>query len=342
MKNLQAIHTFHLNAQAQQIIYADSVEKLVENWQQAKRNHQPVLLLGGGSNVIFLDDFYGSVIVNQLKGITLQESDSDYLLHVAGGENWHQLVEYCVEKQIGGMENLALIPGCAGTAPIQNIGAYGVEFKDVCDYVDVLDLNNRRVERLAVEECQFGYRESIFKHQYREHYAVIAVGLKLSKNWQPKLAYGPLAKLMGQSVTPKEVFAEVCAIRQSKLPDPNVFGNAGSFFKNPVISAEQFSQLAEKYPAIPHYPQKSGAIKLAAGWLIDQCQLKGYQCGGAAVHELQALVLINKSQATGADVVALAKHIYQSVLSKFAVELEPEVRFIAMHGEIDAKALISG
>ena len=245
------------------------------------------------------------------------------------GENWHQLVEWSLSQGIDGLENLALIPGCAGSAPIQNIGAYGVEFKDVCDYVDVLNLNTGEQFRLQANECEFGYRESIFKHRYAQGYVITAVGLKLAKNWQPILKYGSLVNFDPQTVTAKQVFDEVCHIRRSKLPDPKEFGNAGSFFKNPVVSAEQFAKIQKQVENLPHFPQLDGSVKLAAGWLIDQCHLKGFQIGGAAVHQQQALVLINKGNATGQDVVKLAHHIRQTVADKFGVYLQPEVRFMA-------------
>ena len=262
-------------------------------------------------------------------------------MHVNGGENWHQLVEWSLSQGIDGLENLALIPGCAGSAPIQNIGAYGVEFKDVCDYVDVLNLNTGEQFRLQASECEFGYRESIFKHRYAQGYVITAVGLKLAKNWQPILKYGSLVNFDPQAVTAKQVFDEVCHIRRSKLPDPKEFGNAGSFFKNPVVSAEQFAKIQKQVENLPHFPQPDGSVKLAAGWLIDQCHLKGFQIGGAAVHQQQALVLINKGNATGQDVVKLAHHIRQTVADKFGVYLQPEVRFMGAKGEVNSEQIIS-
>ena len=342
MQSLQPFHTFHIDAKAQQIIEATSIDELSQAWRQAKAAGLPVLLLGSGSNMLFLADFQGCVIVNKLQGIKHQEDADFHYLHVAGGENWHQLIEWALAQQIAGLENLALIPGVAGSAPIQNIGAYGLEFKDVCDYVDVLNLQSGEVFRLTRDECQFGYRDSIFKHQYREGFAVVAVGLKLAKAWQPILKYGSLTAFDAATVTPQEVFAEVCKIRREKLPDPQLLGNAGSFFKNPVISKEQFAKIQAKYPTIPHYPQADGQVKLAAGWLIDNCHLKGQQVGAAAVHEKQALVLVNLGTATSADVVALAALVRQTVAEKFAVYLAPEVRFMGAQAEVDAVAAISG
>ncbi|MBV7388205.1 UDP-N-acetylmuramate dehydrogenase [Pasteurellaceae bacterium TAE3-ERU1] len=334
MQSLQPFHTFGLAVQANAVVDITTPADLFEHWQA--NAHQPRLLLGEGSDVLFFQDFHGVVLRNQIKGIDVKEDDSHFYLHVNAGENWHELVRFCVERNIGGLENLALIPGCAGSAPIQNIGAYGVEFAQVCDYVDCLDLNSGEQRRLNAAQCQFGYRESIFKNQYRSGFAIVAIGLKLAKNWQPHLHYGPLRELDARTVTPREVFAQVCAIRQAKLPNPAELGNAGSFFKNPIVSPSHYHELRERFAEMPAYPQADGQIKLAAGWLIDQCGLKGKQIGGAAIHSRQALVLVNQNNATGDDVLALARFIYQQVMAKFGVPLEPEVRFYGAQGELDS------
>ena len=341
MQSLQPFHSFHINVNALEIIEAQSLEQLKQAWAHAKSQNLPVLFLGQGSNMLFLEDFHGVVILNRLFGITHKQDENFHYLHVMGGENWHNLVQWTLEQNIKGLENLALIPGCAGSAPIQNIGAYGVEFKDVCDYVDVLNLATQEQFRLNAQECDFGYRESIFKHHYLDGYVITAVGLKLAKNWQPVLKYGSLVEFNPQSVTANQVFEEVCRIRQSKLPNPDETGNAGSFFKNPVVSAEHFSAIKKQAENLPHFPQADGTVKLAAGWLIDQCNLKGFQIGGAAVHEKQALVLINKDNATGEDVIKLARHIRQTVADKFGVYLQPEVRFIGSIGEVNSEEAIA-
>ena len=339
MQSLTPFHTFHLPAYAQQIIPITDKDQLLLEWQKAKQAELPVLLLGQGSNVLFLEDFSGVVFINQLKGIEYSEDEQFHYLSVAGGENWHELVKWTLARHIGGLENLALIPGCVGSAPIQNIGAYGVEFEQVCDFVEVLNLSSGEIFRLNRQECEFGYRESVFKHQYRDNFAIVKVGLKLAKAWQPVLNYGSLAQIDPQAVTPEQIFAEVCAVRQAKLPNPDEYGNAGSFFKNPVVDFAKFCRLQSAYPTIPHYPQADGSVKIPAGWLIDQCRLKGFQLGGAAVHTQQALVLINKEQAIGADIVALAQTVRRQVREKFAVEIHPEVRFIGSTGEVDSEAL---
>lgn len=339
--SLEKLHTFGLPVYANHIIFAADVQQLVAAWQEAKALHNPFLLLGEGSNVLFLDNFAGTVVFNRMMGITFTENELDWHLHVGAGENWHQLVRYSLEQGMYGLENLALIPGCVGAAPIQNIGAYGVELKEVCEYVDVLNMQTGAIRRFGTEECQFGYRESIFKHQYRDGHAIVAVGFKLAKEWQPVLEYGDLKRLDRLKVTPLEVFEAVCTMRRAKMPDPAVTGSAGSFFKNPLVAANKAELILVTFPAAPNYLQKNGTVKLAAGWLIDQCHLKGYSIGGAAVHQQQALVLINQHHASVQDVVSLAQYVRQQVGERFDVWLEPEVRFIASNGECDAVEALS-
>lgn len=340
-KSLRSWNTFSINAHASKIVVVDSVDLLCQTWQNSYRQNEPVLLLGEGSNVLFLEDFAGKVIVNRIRGIDIKEDKDAWLLHVGAGENWHQLVELTLDKGMPGLENLALIPGCAGSAPIQNIGAYGVELKQVCEYVDVVKLAEGTKIRLSAEECQFGYRDSIFKHRYSEGYAIVALGLRLIKNWQPELSYGELKNFDAQTVSARQIFDAVCDMRRNKLPDPHVTGNAGSFFKNPLVDAKKAAELKERYPAMPVYMQTNGEVKLAAGWLIEQCDLKGARYGGAAVHENQALVLINRNNASGSDIAALAKIVRQTVAKRFDIWLEPEVRFIAANGETSAVEAIA-
>lgn len=339
--SLKPWNTFGIQRNANQIVRADTTQQLLDAWQNAKENNEPVLILGEGSNVLFLDDFSGTVIVNRIMGIDVEERADSWHLHVGAGENWHHLVQFTLEKGMPGLENLALIPGCAGSSPIQNIGAYGIELKNVCEYVDCIELATGTAKRLTAEQCRFGYRDSIFKHEYQDRYVIVAVGLRLPKNWQPVLTYGDLTRLDPATVTPRDVFDSVCHMRMTKLPDPKVNGNAGSFFKNPVISSENAKAFLEGWPTAPHYPQADGSVKLAAGWLIDQCQLKGTSIGGAAVHQQQALVLINQCDATSDDVVQLAHYIRQRVGEKFNVWLEPEVRFIGRSGEVNAVETIA-
>jgi UDP-N-acetylmuramate dehydrogenase len=330
--NQKIPNTFALEVCANQVETVTTVEQLLQVWKN-NSNNQPIMIIGQGSNTLFTEDFAGTIIVNRIKGLTVTESPTHWHLKVGAGEYWHDLVVNTINHNIPGLENLALIPGCVGSAPIQNIGAYGVEFQKVADYVELLDLSTG--EMITVTDGQYGYRESIFKQKYAYGYAVVSVGIKLPKQWVPVLTYGELRNFDPQHVTPKMIFDKVCEIRRSKLPDPNVLGNGGSFFKNPVVDKNIADALLEKYPTMPIYPQANNQIKLAAGWLIDQCGLKGYQIGGAAVHQQQALVLVNKGHATAQDVVALARYIIDSVLQKFSVHLSPEIRFMGATGEID-------
>ncbi|WP_437891768.1 UDP-N-acetylmuramate dehydrogenase [Phytobacter sp. V91] len=339
--SLKPWNTFGINRNANNIVCAESAQSLLKAWQQATQNQQPVLILGEGSNVLFLDDFSGTVIVNRIMGIEVTEDEDAWHLHVGAGENWHKLVQFTLDHDMPGLENLALIPGCAGSSPIQNIGAYGIEVKSVCEYVDCVELATGTAKRLSAQACQFGYRDSIFKHEYQDRYVIVAIGLRLVKRWQPVLSYGDLTRLDPLTVSPREVFDTVCHMRISKLPDPKVNGNAGSFFKNPVITQAKAEQLLVEWPNAPHYPQADGSVKLAAGWLIDRCQLKGTTVGGAAVHQHQALVLINENQATSDDVVQLAHLVRQRVGEAFDIWLEPEVRFIGQSGEVNAVEVIS-
>ncbi|CAI1955386.1 UDP-N-acetylmuramate dehydrogenase [Serratia ficaria] len=339
--SLKNHNTFALPASAAHLIMADRIELMLKVWQQTQKRKEPLLVLGEGSNVLFLEDFAGTVMINQFKGIDVREEPDAWHLHVGAGENWHDLVCYTLQAGIPGLENLALIPGLAGSAPIQNIGAYGIELKSVCEYVDLLDFSTGAIDRIPAAECGFGYRESIFKHQFQTGYIIVGLGLRLSKQWRPMLDYGDLTKLDPATVTSGQIFDAVCAMRRSKLPDPRETGNAGSFFKNPLVSAEKSAELIAQYPGMPHYPQADGQVKLAAGWLIEQCELKGYRIGGAAVHRQQALVLVNVDNATSQDVVALARHVRNTVSSRFDVGLEPEVRFIGATGELNAVEVLS-
>ncbi|HDU8022697.1 TPA: UDP-N-acetylmuramate dehydrogenase [Cronobacter sakazakii] len=339
--SLKPYNTFGIEKRAQQIVTANTAGALADAWQQAQAVSRPVLILGEGSNVLFLDDFNGTVILNRIMGIQIEEHNDAWLIHAGAGENWHRLVKFTLDHNMAGLENLALIPGCAGSSPIQNIGAYGVEFKQLCLYVDCVDLASGESVRLGNSDCHFGYRDSIFKHDYQNRYAITGIGLRLPKVWSPVLTYGDLTRLSADTVTPWQVFDAVCHMRQTKLPDPKEYGNAGSFFKNPVITAEEASALFIHYPDAPRYPQNDGKVKLAAGWLIDRCEMKGHRVGGAAVHRQQALVLINEHNATSEDVVKLAHEVRQRVGEKFNIWLEPEVRFIGAVGEVNAVETIS-
>ncbi|MEZ9230220.1 UDP-N-acetylmuramate dehydrogenase [Vibrio amylolyticus] len=335
--NLRSFHTFAIEQHCDHMIEISSVSQLKEIYQSKHWQLTPKLMLGKGSNMLFTERFQGLVLLNRLMGIEVTESGNDFHLHVQGGEDWPELVKWCVVHGYNGLENLALIPGCAGSAPIQNIGAYGVEFKDVCEYVDVLCLETFEVKRLSNADCLFGYRDSIFKHQMYQRVIVVAIGLKLSKQWQPNIGYGPLKVFDSATVTSKQIFDCVCQVRLDKLPNPDEVGNAGSFFKNPIIGLDHFQKLQSKYPEVVAYPANDehghSAMKIAAGWLIDQCGLKGEMVGGAQVHPKQALVIVNQNKATADDVVMLADKVRHSVWEKYQIELEHEVRFMGAKEE---------
>ena len=330
--DLKNYHTFSVSQLCRRLVEVNSVGELVQLCQSEALPSKPYLMLGKGSNVLFTEPFEGLVIANKILGIDVSEQADLWQLHVGAGEDWPSLVRWSVEQGYSGLENLAMIPGCAGSAPIQNIGAYGLELREVCDYVDVLCLDTLQVKRMSNQECQFGYRDSVFKHELQQKVIVVAIGLKLTKHWQPKLNYGPLQNLESESISAQEVFDCVCETRRSKLPDPNGIGNAGSFFKNPVISTEVLLELKARFPKLVSYSTDGGA-KVAAGWLIDQCGLKGTILGGAQVHPKQALVIVNRDNASAQDIIQLASLVRQRVLETFSIELEHEVRFIARTGE---------
>ena len=330
--SLKNVHTFSIEQTCNVLVEVSSVDELISVYQDPQWSALPKLMLGKGSNMLFTEHFAGLVIVNKLAGVELTETDSHHLLHVSGGEDWPSLVEWSVDHGLGGLENLAMIPGCSGSAPIQNIGAYGVELQDVCEYVDILCLDTYTVKRLSKDECLFGYRDSIFKHALYGKAIVVAIGLTLAKEWKPCNHYGPLKSLPTETLSPRSIFDEVCAIRSSKLPDPSVQGNAGSFFKNPVITKDHFDRLSALFPNIVGY-ESNDMIKVAAGWLIDQCQFKGVIEGGAQVHPNQALVIINYDEASAVDILKLAARVRQAVLDKFDIPLEHEVRFMGQDSE---------
>lgn len=339
--NLAPFHTFGIDSQAKVLVTATSVEELISVYQSSEWKDLPKLPLGRGSNMLFTEDFKGVAVLNRIQGIEVSDDDEYWYLDCASGEDWPSLVEWSVSKGIPGLENLALIPGCVGTAPIQNIGAYGIELKDVCDYVEYLDLVNLEIKRLSADQCQFGYRDSIFKQELFGKALITKVGLKLPKAWQPKTQYGALQSLIEGEPTAFKIFEAVKQTRQSKLPDPRVEGNAGSFFKNPVISVELYHELKLEHPNLVAFEVADG-FKVAAGWLIDNAGLKGFQIGGARVHDKQALVIVNKGGATAVDVVQVAQHVKKTVQDKYRIELEHEVRFMGASSETNLAKVIQG
>lgn len=290
------------------------------------------LIIGGGSNILFKNNFDGCVLLNQIKGIEKVGEDDDFIyLKVGGGEQWHDFIEYCITNNYGGVENLALIPGSVGAAPIQNIGAYGVELKDVLFELEAYNWKDKQLHTFSVDRCKFGYRDSVFKNECKGEYVICSVTFKLNKVPVFQTQYGAIEKeldAMGvKDLTIRAIADAVISIRRSKLPDPKVIGNAGSFFKNPTISEVQFEILKEQYPEIVGYNVESG-IKLAAGWLIEKAGWKGFRRGDAGVHPKQALVLVNYGNANGDDIFRLSEEVINSIVLKFNIFLEREVNII--------------
>ena len=292
------------------------------------------MFLGGGSNVLLCNDFAGLVIRNAIKGKQIVHEDDDHVfLKVYSGESWHETVMYCVKRNWGGIENLSLIPGTVGAAPMQNIGAYGVELENVFDHLEAFNLHTFELETFNKSQCAFGYRESVFKRQLKGQYFIYSVTFKLNKKPSIHADYGDIQAILNEkglsaeTAGIKDVSDAVIHIRQSKLPDPKVLGNSGSFFKNPQITIEHFEALKLQFPDIKGYPQNDG-MKVPAGWLIEQCEWKGKRVGNTGSHAKQALVLVNYGGATGSEIFQLAQDIIQSVADKFSIHLEPEVNIV--------------
>jgi UDP-N-acetylmuramate dehydrogenase len=329
--SLRSYNTFGIDASAKWFSGFSDAEQLDE--LVSLRDIKNILVLGGGSNVLFTGNFNGLVLFNAVRGIELiKEDDHHVYVRVGAGENWHQFVLYCLQRNWAGIENLSLIPGSVGAGPIQNIGAYGVELKEVFYELEAFHLKDRKVRAFSVNDCAFGYRDSVFKSKWRNQYAILNVTLRMNKNPVFHTNYGAieeeLKKMNVTSLTIQAVSDAVIRIRSSKLPDPAKIGNAGSFFKNPQVPVATFDSLHKKYPGLPGYKSPGGSIKLAAGWLIEQCGWKGYRKGDAGCHEKQALVLVNYGQATGAEILSLSEEIARSVKIRFGVGLEREVNVV--------------
>lgn len=329
--SLHSLHTFALNSQCQNFVEITQLEQL-----KTQNFSAPFCLLGEGSNTVFLNDYMGTVIKIALKGIKITERESDTLISIAAGENWHQLVSYLLEKNIPGLENLALIPGTVGASPVQNIGAYGVEIAKFVELVEYFDITTKAVHSLNNEQCEFAYRDSIFKNALKNKAVITQVHLALPKKWQPVLSYGPLQQL--SSITPQAVFDQVIKTRNSKLPNPYTLANAGSFFKNPIITNQQLAELLKQFVDLPHYEYGQSHHKVAAGWLIDQSGLKGHREAGIEVHQQQALVLVNHGNSEGGDLIKMIKHIQQVVYTRYNIMLEHEVRLMDARSECHINA----
>lgn len=330
---LQSLNTFGLAVSARYFVSINAIADLQAILAHPVYGKMPRLILGGGSNLLFTKDFEGIVIKMDVKGIEKIKEDDDHIwIKVGAGENWHRFVLHCIDKGYAGLENLSLIPGTVGAAPMQNIGAYGVEIKDYFEVLEAVNIQDGSVKSFINEACQFGYRDSVFKRELKDQYIIVSVTFRLNKKPVFNTSYGAIRETLDQfgvkTLTIKAVSDAVIHIRQSKLPDPAKIGNAGSFFKNPSIEASLYAQIKETFPTVPGYDQPDGSIKVPAGWLIEQCGWKGKTIGNVGVHENQALVLVNRGNAQGEEVKQLAEAIQTSVKEKFGVWLSPEVNMV--------------
>ena len=328
--SLKNYNTFGISAAAKSFISVTSEDELITVLQQ----QQNIFILGGGSNMLLTKDIEKTVVHLNLKGIAITKETDDFVWVTAqAGENWHEFVLWCLERNFGGLENLSLIPGNVGTTPIQNIGAYGVEIKDTMVSCEAIAIKTQEKRVFTNAECAFEYRESIFKKELKDQYIITAVTFQLTKkNHQLKTSYGAIeAELQQKNIsnpTIQDVSLAVIAIRQSKLPDPKELGNSGSFFKNPIIPRITYEKALQNYPEMPHYKISEELVKVPAGWLIEQAGFKGKRFGDAGIHKNQALVLVNYGNATGAEIEAVSKDIQKTVLEKFGIAIEAEVNII--------------
>jgi len=327
--SLQAFNTFRIDARARRYLHVSDPAQLAQLAADAALAALPRLVLGGGSNLLLTRDVEALVLHMGLLGREIAGATADAILvRARAGEPWHGFVQWTLAQGLGGLENLSLIPGTVGASPIQNIGAYGAEVKDLFHALTVFDFGTGAIRTMTAAECRFGYRDSVFKHAEGKDLVVLDVTFALPRAWRPNLRYAELADALAAAglgaPTPQQVGDTVAAIRRRKLPDPADIGNAGSFFKNPVVTGDVCARLLESWPTLVHHRQPDGSEKLAAGWLIDQCGWKGKTLGRAGVYPKQALVLVNNGGATGAEVLALARAIQADVRERFGVELEPE------------------
>jgi len=329
---LQSYNTFRINASAKHFLPIYEEKQLMDFLLKSEFNPEQFFVLGGGSNVLFKDDFEGCVLKNELRGIKVVDEDEEgFLVQAAGGEDWHCFVQHCVANDMAGIENLSLIPGTVGAAPVQNIGAYGVELDQVFHSLEAIHLASAKKVVFDKEDCQFSYRNSIFKETFKGEYFITSVTFRLSKKANYKLDYGAIKDELEKTAEPlsiRLVSEVICKIRQGKLPDPRTLGNCGSFFKNPIIEKRKYEQLQQDYPKIPAYPASATMVKIPAAWLIQQCGWKGYKKGDSGVYKNHALVLVNYGTASGKNIYDLSSEIMESVHNRFNVQLEREVQVV--------------
>lgn len=329
--NLTPLTTFGVQVNSRYFSTFTSTEELCSLLNEV--NGRELLILGGGSNVLFINDFKGVTLKNEIKGITIQKEDAEHVyLKVGAGENWHSFVIHTVEKGWGGIENLSLIPGSVGASPMQNIGAYGVEIKDVFESLEAIEIETGELHTFSASDCNFGYRESVFKRALKGRFVITSVTYRLTKKPQLNTSYGAIEKELEnrgiKNPTIKDISDVVISIRQSKLPDPKDIGSGGSFFKNPIIPTATYLAIKKNHENIPSYPIDENTVKIPAGWLIDRAGWKGKRFGNYGVYEKQALVLVNYSDAKGQELYQLSKDIITDVFEKYGIELEREVNII--------------
>ena len=330
--SLKNHNTFGVDAKAKYFATFNSEEELADLLKSEITQKEPLFILGGGSNILLTKNFDGLVLANEIKGIEIVSENENYnTIKVGAGEVWHDFVLWSIDKNLSGIENLALIPGLVGASPMQNIGAYGVEVKDVIESVDFIEIDSGNKKTIENSACNFGYRDSIFKHELKGKVVITKVVIKLSRRPLNKTTYGAIdgeLKNLNLEASPKNIAQAVINIRNSKLPDPKVLGNSGSFFKNPVIETTKFEELKKEFPEIVGYKVSETETKIAAGWLIDNAGLKGYRKADAGVHKNQALVLVNYGNATGLEIINLAKEIQEVVKEKYGIQIELEVKIL--------------
>lgn len=328
--SLKKYNTFGIEAKATQFISIKNIEELTEVLQLKKE----IFILGGGSNMLLTQDINKLVVHIDLKGILITKQDDNFIWITANaGENWHEFVMWCIDHNYGGIENLSLIPGNVGTTPIQNIGAYGIEIKDVFDSCEAMLIDNQQLKTFNLEDCNFSYRESVFKNDLKDKYVITSVTFKLTKrNHKTNSTYGAIETELSnnniQNPSIKNISDAVIAIRKSKLPDPKELGNSGSFFKNPIVKKASYEEAIKKFPEMPHYKISESEVKVPAGWLIEQAGFKGKRFGDAGIHKNQALVLVNYGNASGSEILAVSKDIQKTILDKFGIQIEAEVNII--------------
>lgn len=330
--SLRTLNTFGVEAIAARFTEINSEADLSALFAESEWKDLPRLILGGGSNMLFINDYPGMVIHMKIPGIRFERSGDDIYVTAGAGVVWNDLVNYCVDHEFAGIENLSLIPGSVGASPVQNIGAYGVELQDVFHSCRAFEIATGNIRVFSKDDCRFSYRDSVFKSELKGQYIITEVSFKLSVNFNPKLSYGAITEeLQKRGITEpsiREVSSVVSHIRVSKLPDPSTIGNAGSFFKNPIIPLSQFEKLKDQFPDMVNFPAGQGFVKIAAGWLIESCGWKGKVVGNTGTWKNQALVLVNHGGSTGSEIYEFSEQVIESVNLKFGITLEREVNII--------------